>query len=340
MARGLRLRRPRTWVCGALLYITWLLLGSGPARIGASRLADDPIRPVATAEMSSPAKVRLGERLFNDARLSGAKAVSCASCHDLNTGGDDGQTRATGIDGRPLDFNTPTVFNAALNFRLTWRGNFRTLEAQAEAVLLDRRLMNTTWERVIATLAADAGYKRDFSTAYRGGPSRARVLDALAVFQRSLVTPDARFDRYLRGDRTAITRDEERGYRLFTSYGCLACHQGVAVGGNLFQRFGIFEDPFARRVVSQADLGRFTATGNPADRHVFRVPSLRNVAVTAPYFHDGRTRTLDAAVREMARSQLGRRLTDPDADAIVKFLGTLTGTFRGRTLSDQRSSSP
>src|SRR5690606_36690356 len=137
--------------------------------------------------------------------------------------------------------------------------------------------------------------------AYGGEPARAHVLDALATFERSLLTPDSRFDRYLRGDRTAITDEEARGYRLFKAYGCVACHQGVNVGGNLFQRFGIFEDPFSRRpVVTEADLGRFAVTGEERDRHVFRVPSLRNVGVTAPYFHDGSATTLAQAVGTMA----------------------------------------
>jgi cytochrome c peroxidase len=159
------------------------------------------------------------------------------------------------------------------------------------------------------------------------------VLDALAAYQRSLTTPRARFDRYLAGERTSITADEERGYRLFKSYGCSACHQGVNVGGNLFQKFGIFSDPFTGRgAITQANLGRFAITGMESDRHVFRVPSLRNVAVTAPYFHDGRAATLEEAVEIMALNQLGREIAESDIDLIVKFLGTLTGEYRGRSL--------
>jgi cytochrome c peroxidase len=160
------------------------------------------------------------------------------------------------------------------------------------------------------------------------------VLDALAIFQRSLITPNARFDRYLKGERDAITADEERGYQLFKAYGCIACHQGANVGGNLFQKFGIFQDLFAgQKTLTKADLGRFTITGVESDRHVFRVPSLRNVAVTAPYFHDGRTASLADAVKIMARNQLGRELDQRDADLIVKFLGTLTGEYRGQPLT-------
>jgi cytochrome c peroxidase len=293
--------------------------------------ADDPIIPVSVAAVPAPDRVRLGEFLFNDTRLSGGNDISCASCHDLDRGGDDGIARARGADGGLLDFNTPTVFNAGLSSRLNWRGNFRSLEDLIEAVLLDTRLMNSTWDKVLAGLRADPDYRRAFAEAYGSEPGPAQVLDALAVFGRSLLTPDAPFDRYLRGDKDALTAEQEDGYRLFKNYGCTACHQGVNIGGNLFQRFGIFEDPPPGRPV-EADLGRFTLTGRPDDRHVFRVPSLRNVAVTAPYFHDGRTATLDKAVEAMARSQLGRTLEKSETDRIVSFLDTLTGLYRGRSL--------
>jgi cytochrome c peroxidase len=259
--------------------------------------------------------------------------VSCASCHDLARGGDDGRARSETSDGRPSDFNASTVFNAALNARLNWRGNFRTLTEQNEAVLLDPRLMNVTWTELLAKLRADADYRAAFKALY-GGPEREHVLDALATFQRSLLTPDARFDRYLRGERDAITAEEARGYQLFKAYGCIACHQGVNVGGNLFQRFGVFYDPFAARGnVGAADLGRYTITGREDDRKVFRVPSLRNVAVTSPYFHDGSAASLAEAVDIMARSQLGRELPRDDIDLIIRFLRTLTGVYRGQSLT-------
>jgi cytochrome c peroxidase len=227
----------------------------------------------------------------------------------------------------------------ALSFRLNWRGNFRTLEEQNEAVLLNPHLMNTTWEELLPKLRADEAYEDAFARVYGGAPAPVHVLDALATFQRSLTTPNGRFDRYLRGERNAITPEEERGYQLFKDYGCIACHQGVGVGGNLFQRFGIFRDPFAQGPVRTADLGRFTITDKPGDRFVFRVPSLRNVAVTAPYFHDGRARTLEQAIEEMARSQLGRVLTAQEIGSIADFLRTLTGEYRGHTLSDRAGSS-
>jgi cytochrome c peroxidase len=294
---------------------------------------DEPITPIRPAETDA-AKADLGRTLFHDVRLSQSDTMACASCHRLDGGGDDDRSHSLGADGKPLNYNSPTIFNAALNYRLNWRGNFRTLEEQNEAVLLDPRLMNTTWEELLSKLGADQGYVRAFNAVYGSGPARSHVLDALATFQRSLLTPEARFDRYLNGQRDAITVEEERGYQLFKSYGCIACHQGVNLGGNLLQRFGIFYDPFSQRErTTDADLGRFAITGNESDRHVFRVPSLRNVAVTAPYFHDGTAASLPEAVDIMARAQLGRDLPSPHLDLIVKFLGTLTGEYQGRSLA-------
>jgi cytochrome c peroxidase len=294
---------------------------------------EEPIAPLPAPGRLDEAKVRLGERLFGDTRLSHGNTVACSGCHRLDADGADGQAHSAGADGGPLEFNTPTIFNAAISFRLDWRGNFRTLEEQNESVLLSPRIMNTTWEELIAKLTADPDYGKEFAAIYGGGAERAAVLDALATFQRSLLTPDARFDKWLRGERDALSAEEERGYRLFASYGCIACHQGRNVGGNLFQKFGIFDQPFGPRAVSAADLGRLALTGEEADRYVFRVPSLRNVAATAPYFHDGSTASLDQAVRIMARSQLGRELPDADAALIVRFLDTLTGEYQGRSLA-------
>ncbi len=303
-------------------------------------LAGEPITPVPRAAAFDPDKVRLGEMLFHDVRLSRGDVLACASCHVLADGGDDNRARSQGADGAPLDFNAPTVFNVALNFRLNWRGNFRSLEEQNEAVLLNQDLMDMTWEELLAKLRADQAYRDAFAVAYGSDPAPAQVLNALATFQRSLITPDARFDRYLRGERAAITEEEARGYQLFKDYGCASCHQGVNVGGNLFQRFGIFSDPFAQGPVRTADLGRFTITDQPDDRFVFRVPSLRNVAVTAPYFHDGRAQTLEQAIEEMARSQLGRLLSEQEIGLIATFLRILTGEYQGRLLSDRAGSSP
>lgn len=324
-------RRWASLAVAAVLAV--LVIGAAPGQ-GAGPAREEPIAPVEPDRTLDPAKVALGRMLFQDVRLSGGNVRACTSCHEFDLGGADGLAHSQGANGQLEPFNTPTVFNVAANFRLNWRGNFKSLEAHNEAVLLEPRLMNARWAEVLPKLTQDAAYRSAFESAYGGAPSREAVLDALVVFQRSLSTPDARFDRYLRGDVTAITADEKRGYELFKAYGCIACHQGRNVGGNLFQKFGVFSDPFSGRSDDDIpDLGRFAVTGREADRRVFRVPSLRNVALTAPYFHDGSADTLDAAVAIMAQSQLGRTMPQADRALIIEFLGTLTGEYLGKPLS-------
>jgi cytochrome c peroxidase len=193
--------------------------------------------------------------------------------------------------------------------------------------------MGSTWEQVLGKLRGDPTYAAAFTTLYPEGLGREAVKNAIAEFERSLLTPRSRFDRHLEGDTGALTAEEKAGYLKFKSYGCISCHQGVNIGANLFQRMGVIGDYFADRGnITKADLGRFNVTGQEADRHVFKVPSLRNVAVTAPYFHDGSAATLEEAVAVMAKYQLGRPLPPQDLADIVKFLGTLTGEFEGKPL--------
>jgi cytochrome c peroxidase len=295
----------------------------------------EPVTPIQLSDRLDAAKVALGRKLFHDPRLSRGDAVACSTCHPLQSGGADGRARSLGNDGWPLDFNTPTVFNVSGNARLNWKGNFRTLEEQNESVLRNARIMNASWDELLAKLQNDSDYRKDFSAIYGSSPARVDVLDALATFERSLVTPNSRFDRRLRGERGAISAEKEQGYQLFKSYGCVACHQGANFGGNLSQPFGIFDDPFnPRRAAGGQD--RIAATG-AENGQLFRVPSLRNVAVTAPYFHNGYTSSLAEAVEIMGRSQLGRELSRDDVRLIVQFLNTLTGEYKGRPLAGSDS---
>jgi cytochrome c peroxidase len=304
------------WICLALL----LLLASGAATqtspdsqgSRANLLADqEPITPIPPPPAADPQKLALGERLFSDRRLSGDGKLACSSCHDLHANGASGNSANVAHDGSKLPFNTLTVFNAALNFRLNWEGNFRALGAQAESSLENPMNMRTSVDEVLAKLNADPEMVKQFRAAYGHGPDRTSFLDALVTFERSLLTPGSRFDRWLGGDASALSTGELDGYQLFKSLGCSSCHQGANVGGNLFERQGIF-----RPLVS-------------AKPYIVRVPSLRNVATTPPYFHDGSTPTLDEAVRKMAAAQLDRTLSDQQVDSIVAFLQTLTGTYRG-----------
>ena len=198
----------------------------------------EPVTPIEPSEHLDAAKVALGRKLFHDPRLSRGEAVACSTCHQLQSGGADGRVRSLGSDGRPLDFNTPTVFNVSGNARLNWKGTFRTLEEQNESVLRNTRIMNASWDELLSKLRNDSDYLKDFFVIYGNSPARVHVLDALATFERSLVTPNSRFDRRLRGERGAISPEEEQGYQLFKSYGCVACHQGANFGGNLSQPFG------------------------------------------------------------------------------------------------------
>lgn len=292
----------------------------------AEHAGESAIQPVPPPSGLDPRKVRLGRRLFNDAGLSKDGSISCASCHDLALGGADGRALPVGIGGQIGELNTPTVLNSALSFRQFWDGRAASLEEQVDGPLQHPAEMGASWEEVLAHLEKDADYRSAFADSYPDGLTRANVKNAIASFERSLVTPDAPFDRFLRGDAEAISAEEQRGYQLFQSYGCVGCHQGVALGGNMFQRLGVVRDYFADRGdVTRADLGRYNVTGSEADRHVFKVPTLRNVALTAPYFHDGSAASLDDAVRVMARYQLGREIPVGERAAIVAFLRSLTG---------------
>jgi cytochrome c peroxidase len=296
--------------------------------------AQEPIVPIPLSLALNTQRVALGERLFHDVRLSHDNTQACITCHPLARGGMDGWPRARSSNATAVLRNTPTIFNVGLNPMLNWDGGAETLEAHAELVLLHPNLMRTTWSALLAKLQGDPDYVTGFNTAYTEGLTRANVLDALATFERSLLTPKARFDRYLRGEQHALTAPEQHGYRLFKAYGCVACHQGINIGGNMYQKFGIFADPGSGDSPAAAvDLGRYNVTKVPRDRQVFRVPSLRNVAVTAPYFHDGRARTLEDAVDTMAKVQLGMTLTPEEIGMIVQFLHTLTGEYHGRSVA-------
>jgi len=298
--------------------------------------ADGPIVPLPLALAFDPDRAALGERLFHDRRLSHDSTLACVSCHNLAEGGDDGLPLPGRSDARRGEVNTPTIFNSVLSFRLGWRGTYRRLADQVDADIQDPRLMNTSWDEVLGKLRADSGYAAAFARTYGDGVTRQNVLDALSAFHRSLITPNSRFDQYLRGREDALSETEKRGYRLFVSLGCVSCHQGRNIGGNLFQKVGVFADYFGSRGnIREIDFGRFLDTGAQHDLFVFRVPSLRNVAVTAPYFHDGSVAQLDDAVRKMGEIQLGEGLTDEEVGLIVQFLHSLTGEFNGRPIMSE-----
>ncbi len=294
--------------------------------------AAEPIKPVPIMIEVNEAKAELGRRLFHDPRLSKNDTISCATCHDLSAGGDDGAVVSTGIEGRVGLVNAPTVFNAAFNFKQFWDGRAHTLKDQIDGPLQSRIEMESIWPDVVTKLFQDNDYPRMFQESYPNDTeiiSRENIKDAIAEFMRSLITPNSRFDQWLRGNTEAISEHEKEGYALFKRYGCVSCHQGAAVGGNMFQVFGVINDYFRKRGnITDADLGRFNVTGNEVDKHAFKVPSLRMAAHTAPYLHDGSAETLRDAVDAMFEFQLGREAPDEDKEAIVAFIKTLAGEYQ------------
>ncbi len=290
------------------------------------------IVPLPRGQQLDTRKVAVGERLYTDTRLSGDGLVSCQSCHALGKGGANGESRSN-LPGRPpVPVNVPSVFNVAYDFRYAWNGRYERLEDQLDFAMTAAAAMAGTWARAVQAVAPDSSYMAAFADAYPEGLTERSMRDALVAYCRSLTTPDSRFDQYLRGEGT-LGEHEQRGYEAFRAYGCISCHQGQNVGGNMYQRFGVMFDYFADRGdLRPADLGRYNATHLERDRYMFRVPSLRNVEKTAPYFHDGSAKTLEEAVTTMARYQLGRELTAPQASEIAAFLRTLTGKYRGEPL--------
>jgi cytochrome c peroxidase len=292
---------------------------------------DQPLEPLPLGEPVNVLLVGLGEALFKEPLLSGDGKVACSSCHLESHALADPHPRSK-VDGRPeTPVNSPSMYNLRYLFKLSWGARFDSLEAHNDALMTNPNVMASSWEGAAERLAEKAGYPERFRQVFEDGLTPGNVRSALLAYERSLVTPNAPFDRFLRGESGAISEQAKQGYTLFKTYGCASCHQGKAVGGNMLQRIGVMRDYFADRGnVQPPDFGHFNRTKLERDRFVFRVPSLRNVALTAPYFHDGSAATLPDAVTAMARYQLGRELEPGDVALLVAFLQSLTGEYRGK----------
>jgi len=274
------------------------------------------------AQMKNTALVNLGRLLYFEPLLSSTGRISCNSCHPLDRYGTTNTKTSVGVDGRLGRRNAPTVYNVAGHSSFFWDGRAGTLAEQAFGPLNNPTEMGMNAVRIVAKLKSIPGYRSAFALAYpiQVEPiTFANVTAAVAEFEGGLITP-ARWDRYIEGDSQALTSDEKEGAKLFANLGCMVCHTGAYVGGTMFEKLGIFV-PWP----NQTDHGRREITQNPADDMVFKVPSLRNVAGTAPYFHDGSAATLDTAVMLMARHQLGIDLSKEEALSIAAWLGSLTG---------------
>ena len=304
-------------VRAALVGITGLLVVAALASA-----QKEPIQPIEPVVVTNRPLMELGKKLYFDPRLSKSGFISCNSCHNLSMGGSDNLKTSIGHNWQKGDINAPTVLNSSLNVAQFWDGRAKDLKEQAGGPIKAPGEMAFTHELAIEVLRSIPQYAADFVQAF-GSPEIDidRVTKAIAVFEETLVTPNSRFDQWLKGDRKAISEFEVAGYTLFKSSGCTICHNGPAAGGTSFQKMGIVE-PY--RTDNPAE-GRFAVTGQDADRFAFKVPTMRNVELTYPYFHDGAADTLAEAVDVMGRLQLGRRFTADENAKIVAFLKTLTG---------------
>lgn len=264
-------------------------------------------------------KVQLGKKLFNDPILSKDHTLSCASCHNLMHNGADITKITVGVDGKVGHFNVPTVYNAVYNFRQFWDGRAKNLKEQALAPISNPVEMGNSLPVVLEDLKNSKEYPLLFDAIYKDGITKNNLAEVISEFEKSLTTLNSPFDNYIRGDESALNSECIEGYRLFKQKGCIFCHNGINIGGNLYNKFGIYQDAQSK------ELGRYNITHKEEDMYVFKVPSLRNVALTAPYMHDGRAKTLEEAVRIMTQFQLGRSMKEKELQAIVCFLKSLTG---------------
>lgn len=299
--------------------------------------AGEPVRPIVGQPEVDERKVKLGFDLFHDTRLSVDNSVSCASCHALDTGGVDNHQYSHGVEERLGGVNAPTVYNAVYNFVQFWDGRAKTLAEQAAGPPLNPvEMASTSFDEIIAKLQEDKLYVEAFNAIYSDGITEANITNAIEEFERTLITPNSKFDKWLLGDNEALTAQELRGYELFKENGCATCHAGINLGGESYELMGLRRHYFAERglELTEEDNGRFKETKLERDRHRFKTPGLRNVALTWPYYHDGTRLTMDEAVRDMARYQCDVELADAEVDAIVSFLYTLTGEYNGVLLTN------
>lgn len=267
-------------------------------------------------------KALLGKKLFFETKLSKDNTISCASCHNISEGGDDNMKVSEGIGGQKGTLNAPTVLNSKYNFVQFWDGRAKNLKEQASGPIHNPIEMGSTLEEVVEKLRKEQDYLNRFHDVYGETIKAEYIVDAIAEFEKALTTPDSPFDLYLKGDEKALSDEAKDGYYLFKSYGCVSCHNGVNMGGNLFQKMGILKPPKYR---DEKYLGRYNVTKDEDDKYYFKVPTLRNIAKTAPYFHNGEAKTLKDAIEIMLEYQLGIRPSTENVDKILRFLESLNG---------------
>ena len=304
------------WVLRAVAVAALMTSGAAMAQ------GQEPVSPVPAPKAVNPAAVELGKKLFFDPRLSKSGFISCNSCHNLSLGGTDNLKTSIGHNWQQGPINSPTVLNSRLNLAQFWDGRAKDLKEQAGGPIANPGEMAFTHELAIETLRSIPGYVDEFKQVFKTDQLTIdEVTTAIAAFEETLVTPNSRFDQWLDGDKKAITANELAGYKLFKDSGCVACHNGPNLGGNSFQKMGLVQ-PYK---TANTAAGRVDVTGKDADRLNFKVPTLRNIELTYPYFHDGAAETMTEAVDLMGRLQLGREFNKDENAKIVAFLKTLTG---------------
>ena len=318
------------------LVAAWFgLLASSPAIAQTAQMneAQQIFKPIPSSppalpgNPATPAKVELGKMLYFDPRLSASHAISCASCHNLGLGGADAEPTSIGHRWQHGGRNAPTVLNAVFNIAQFWDGRAKDLEQQASGPMVNSVEMASPAPHVAEQLKGIPGYEPAFAAAFPDASEKItlpHVQQAIAVFEATLITPNAPFDRYLMGDENALSAIQKEGLALFTGKGCAACHNGINIGGGSYTPFGVVAKP-GDNLLPPSDKGRFMVTKTAGDEYVFRVPSLRNVALTAPYFHTGEVWDLRQAVAVMGSTQLGIQLNDRDVESITAFLVSLSG---------------
>ena len=288
--------------------------------------ASEPITPIPLTIPYDEEKAALGKRLFFDTILSSDNSTACVSCHQLPGSGADNKQFSIGLSGEDTKVNTPTVLNAVFNLSQFWDGRVKDLHLQALMPLFNPTELGESIEQAISRLN-DSDYKEEFLKIYDDGVTKDNLADAISEFEKALITPNSRFDQYLRGNEYAISEQEKRGYKAFSDLGCISCHNGVNIGGNMYQKIGIMIEYDHIDPTKDMDPlnGRYNVTKRERDRRVFKVPSLRNIALTAPYLHDGTAATLKDAIMDMREHQLGILDESNEVEDIEMFLKTLTG---------------
>lgn len=300
--------------------------------------------PVPKDNPMTPAKIELGKQLFLDPRLSVDGTVSCNSCHNVMSSGTDNRSVSVGVSGQKGGRSAPTVWNAAFLTAQFWDGRAASLEEQAKGPILNPIEMGMpNPDLAVTRLKAIPGYQKQFAEVFGGSDpiTYDNIAKAIATYERTLITPDSAFDRYMGGDKKALSEAAQRGMKLVDEVGCTSCHTGpvfagpstVAMGQGFFQKFPTYAgSKYDAAYGLLLDEGRATTTKKIEDKNMWRVPTWRNVALTAPYFHNGSVKTLDEAVRVMAKTQLNKELKDEQVKDIVAFLDSLTGKFPAQTL--------